>query len=84
MGARKKTTLGRTFGRVLKAARIDCGMSQEELSVAIDYSRIQIAYLETGHSTPSLEALICLEAALGLPSGELLRRTVEALPKRWR
>lgn len=84
MGPRKKTPLGRTFGRVLQAARLDRQLTQEELADHTDYSRVQIAYFETGISTPSLEALIVLEKALGLATGELLRRTVETLPKRWR
>lgn len=84
MGAREKTRLGLTFGRVLQAAREDCQFSQEELAALIDYSRVQVAYFETGISTPSLEALIVLEQALDLPTGELLRRTVDGLPKRWR
>jgi transcriptional regulator with XRE-family HTH domain len=84
MAARQKTPLGRTFGRVLKAARKDAKLTQEELAAATEYSRMQLAYCETGVSTPSLKALILLEEKLGLPSGELLRRTVEALPKRWR
>lgn len=84
MGARKKTPLGRAFGRVLQAARADARLTQEELAAAIDYSRVQVAFFETGISTPSLEALICLEKALELPAGELLRRTVASLPKRWR
>lgn len=84
MGARKKTPLGRAFGRVLKIARTESKQTQEELAAAIDYSRVQVAFFETGISTPSLEALICLEKALALPAGELLHRTVAALPKRWR
>ena len=84
MGPRKKTPLGRAFGRVLKAARTESRLTQEELAAAIDYSRVQVAFFETGISTPSLEALICLERELGLPTGELLRRTVATLPKRWR
>jgi transcriptional regulator with XRE-family HTH domain len=82
--ARKKTPLGRTFGRVLKAARENLELTQETLAAQTDYSQVQIAYLETGISTPSLQGLILLEQALGVASGELLRRTVEELPKRWR
>ena len=84
MGPRKKTPLGRTFGRVLKAARQARQLTQETLADATDYRRVQIAYFETGISTPSLEALIVLEQALGLETGELLRRTVDDLPRRWR
>ncbi len=84
MPARKKTPLGRTFGGVLKAARKERGLNQEELSSLVGYSRVQVGYVETGISTPSLELLILLEQALELPAGELMRQTVEALPKRWR
>lgn len=81
MGARKKTKLGLAFGRVLKAVRLERGLSQEELAAEIDYSRVQIAYFETGISTPSLEALILLEKALALSHGTLTLRTVETLAK---
>ncbi len=77
---RKKTALGRTFGRVLKQLRAEAQLSQEQLAALIDYSRVQIAFFETGISTPSLEALIRLEKALALPAGELLRLTTVALP----
>ena len=82
MGARKKTPLGRAFGSALKAAREKSGLSQEELAARIDYSRVQVAFFETAVSTPTLQALIRLEQALGLPPGELTRRTVEILPRR--
>jgi len=74
---RKKTQLGITFGQVLKAARAAQGLTQEELAAAIDYSRVQIAYLESGFRTPSLEALLVLEPALQLNPGELVRQTAE-------
>lgn len=84
MAARKKTPLGRTFGHVLKAARKERKLNQEELSSLVGYSRVQLGYVEVGVSTPSLELLILLDQALELPAGELMRRTVETLPKRWR
>ena len=79
---RQKTPLGRAFGRSLRSLREDAALTQEDLCAKIDYSRVQIAYWETGISTPSLEALIRLEKVFGLPAGDLVRRTVESLPRR--
>ena len=79
---RKRTPLGRAFGRVLKAIRKEHGLTQDELADRVDYSRVQIGYFETGVSTPSLEALIRLERELKLPPGDLVRRTLDALPRR--
>ena len=79
MGGRKKTKLGQAFGSVLREARKARGLTQEALAAAIDYSRVQVGYLETGLREPSLEALLRLEPALGLPYGELTRRTAKLL-----
>ncbi len=79
MAERKRTKLGEVFGRVLKEARNARGVTQEELASLIDYSRVQIGYLETGAREPSLEALLRLEPALNLEHGELTRRTAGRL-----
>ncbi len=79
MAHRQKTELGMAFGAVLAEARGQRGLTQEALAARIDYSRVQIAYLETGVREPSLEALLRLERALELPSGDLTRRTAQKL-----
>jgi transcriptional regulator with XRE-family HTH domain len=79
MAERNKTKLGEAFGKVLKEARNARHLTQEELAASIDYSRVQIGYLETGAREPSLEALLRLEPALGLGDGELTRRTADLL-----
>lgn len=81
MAARQKTRLGIAFGKVLAEERDNCGLTQEALADKIHYSRVQIGYLETGLREPSLEALIKLEAALGLAAGELTRKTTAVLKK---
>lgn len=73
MAQRKRTTLGIKFGRILKSLRESRGWTQEELAAAIDYSRVQIAYIEGGFRQPSLGAILLLEDALELPAGELVR-----------
>lgn len=81
MAARQKTRLGIAFGKVLAEERDMCGLTQEALADKIHYSRVQIGYLETGLREPSFEALIKLEAALGLAPGELTRKTTALLKK---
>lgn len=75
MGERRKTKLGTLFGQVLQEARRAKGLTQEDLAALMDYSRVQISYLETGVREPSLEALLRLEPALDMEDGELTKRT---------
>jgi transcriptional regulator with XRE-family HTH domain len=82
MAERKKTKLGLAFGEVLREARNAKKLTQEELAALIDYSRVQIGYLETGIREPSLEGILRLEPALGLEFGDLTRRTANVLRHR--
>lgn len=79
MGQRKRKALNIAFGEVLKEARADSGHSQEKLADLINYSRVAIGYLEIGVRSPSLEALLRLEKALGFSYGELVKRTAKRI-----
>jgi len=80
---RQKTLLGKKFGAILKRIRQDAGLTQEDLEELTGYSRVQIAYFETGISTPTLQSLLILEMALKLEPGHLSRLTMRKLPAGW-
>ena len=63
------------FGRLLKAHRLDAGMSQAELARASGISAGHIATIETGARghQPGRDTVINLAEALGADLGEMLR-----------
>ena len=78
--AGKRRKVGDAFGTALRAARAQRGWTQEELGAAASYSTVTVSFLENGRRQPTLSAILALEEALGLPAGELVRRTRERLP----
>ena len=80
---RQKTYLGVKFGPVLKQLREESGLTQEALEEKTGYTRVQISYLETGITTPTLRTLLIFEMAFGVAPGELSRRVMAVLPAGW-
>lgn len=74
-----KNKTGLAFGAVLRSERKKQELSQEKLAELAKYSAVFVSNMETGKYQPTLGTLLDLEAALGLPPGELVRRTQEAL-----
>lgn len=60
------------FGRALRAARIERGLSQEELAFRAGMSVPYLSNLERGRSSPSLVMMHDLALALDLHIAELL------------
>ena len=58
---------GHTFGRRLKAAREDLGLSQERLAEAIGVVRRTLAHYEAGTKSPEFSKLPAIAAATGKP-----------------
>jgi len=67
------------FGHVLKAARSDQGLSQEQLAFKSNLDRTFISMLERGLRQPSLTSILCISASLGIPADELIRKTMEIM-----
>lgn len=65
------------FGIVLRAYRLEKGLTQEELSERVDVVRSFICSLESGKKQPSFEMVLRLAHALGVRAGELVDATVE-------
>jgi len=66
--------LAKAFGDVLRKARQERGMSQENLALQSGYHRTYISLLERGLKRPSLQTIFELAWALDLSPGELLTR----------
>jgi len=58
---------GHTFGRRLKAAREELGLSQERLAEAIGVVRRTLAHYEAGTKSPEFSKLPAIAAATGKP-----------------
>ena len=62
------------IGSVLRQAREDAGLSQEELAKAAKLSRIYISYLENDKSSPTLDALFRIAAVMNLKASTIVAR----------
>ena len=67
------------FGQVLREARQENGLSQEELAADTDFDRTYPSLLERGLRTPTLTTLFEFADALDLTPATLVNRTLERL-----
>jgi transcriptional regulator with XRE-family HTH domain len=70
----------RRFGQRLREVRQARGMSRAELAERAEVSRPYLGYLERGTTTPGIDLLVRLAAALGVPPGDLLPVSPAASP----
>lgn len=70
-----------TIAKNIKARRIACGMTQEELAAKVFTTRQTISNYETGKSKPDYETIGKIAAALGI-SGEMLLYDTEDREKK--
>lgn len=75
-------TLGRSFGRVLRAQRKARGLTQEQLALAAGVQRNFVSELELGQKQPSLLTVFKLAQVLQVTPAELVRLTSETLMHR--
>jgi transcriptional regulator with XRE-family HTH domain len=64
------------FGRRVRAARDDAGLSQEELASRVGLSRGSIANIERGAQRVALHTFVEIAAALGVDSVRLIPQTL--------
>lgn len=67
----------KAFGKVLRALRIEAGLTQEELGFEANLQRNYISSLELGNKQPSLTTLYKISRALQIRAGRLLDLTDE-------
>ena len=70
------------LGEVLKAARHEAGLTQEELAARAKLSREYVSKLERGQQSPTVDTLFRLCAILGVKASVLLSRLEEQRPER--
>lgn len=63
---------GARLGRRLRALRLEAGLTQAELAKRTGIHRPNIARVEAGRHTPSLETLARLASAIGVPTTRVL------------
>lgn len=67
--------LALVFGKVLRARRMEVGLTQEQLGFEAGLERNYISMLELGQRQPTLGSLFKLAAALRVSVSELVRQT---------
>jgi len=67
------------FGRVVREARLDRRMTQEELAFSAGLNRNYVAAIEKGRRKPSLITLYSLARGLEISAAALLSRTDQFL-----
>ena len=67
-----KMTPEEALGEVIRAIRLQRGLSQEELSFACGMHRTYISLIERGINSPSLRTLIAIATALQAKPSQLL------------
>ena len=75
----RNLSLIQAFSAVLKARRLELGMTQEELAGAVDLDRPYITMLEAGRKQPTLSVLWRIAAGLQLSAGDLATLVDEQL-----
>jgi transcriptional regulator with XRE-family HTH domain len=76
--------LAEAFGAVLREARMERGLSQEDLGFESGYHRTYVSLLERGLKSPSLQTIFELARALNIQPSDLLtriERTTHCKPK---
>jgi transcriptional regulator with XRE-family HTH domain len=69
------------FGRVLREARRQKGLSQEDLAGGADFDRTYPSLLERGLRTPTLTVIFQLAEVLQISAASLITRTLEELDR---
>ena len=77
----EKHKISSEFGTILRAYRLEKGLSQEQLGEKLDIVRSYICSLESGKRQPSLAMVFRLASALGIKPGELVDAVAERLEK---
>ena len=63
----------RQVGERIRAARIDANLTQERVALAAEVDRPSVVRIEQGQQSPTLDTIIRLADAIGVPLSELVR-----------
>ena len=70
-----KGDISKSFGRVLKEARLIADLSQEQLALESDFDRTYISMLERGVKVPTLSTIVKLAKSLSVTPVQLITRS---------
>jgi transcriptional regulator with XRE-family HTH domain len=76
-----RSTVAIAFGRVLRHARKEKGLSQEELAGEAEFDRTYPSLMERGLRTPTITVIFNLSKVLGLTSATMMTRTEKELER---
>jgi transcriptional regulator with XRE-family HTH domain len=76
-----KSSLEKSFGKVIMQLRKDLGLSQEELGFRSGYHRTYISQIERGIKSPSLKTIFNLAKALDIKPSDIINRVQCASPR---
>ena len=82
--SRQHPTPEKAFAKVLRSARTERGLSQEQLGFESGYHRTYIGMLERGLMNPTLRTILSVASALETPAGELVGRVEALVGSDWR
>jgi len=68
------------FGEVVRALRLEAGVSQEDLAHRLNLERAHVGRIERGENQPTLWVILKLAEGLGVMPGVLMDRTVAQMP----
>lgn len=68
----------KAVGRRVKAARMQCGLTQDELAEKAELSTTHISCIERGVKPPKLDTFVKIANVLGVTSDVLLQDVLEA------
>ncbi|MFA5940886.1 MAG: helix-turn-helix transcriptional regulator [Sinimarinibacterium sp.] len=77
----KRNPTAIAFGTVLRAARTNAGLSQEDLGLACGIDRTYVSLLERGIRQPTLTTVFALSEHLGTTAESLVSRTRKELSR---
>ena len=67
------------FGQVVRAIRLETGVSQEDLANRSSLERAHVGRIERGENQPTLWVILKLAEGLGITPGALMDRTLEQM-----
>jgi transcriptional regulator with XRE-family HTH domain len=74
-------TFQRVLADLLRKARLEAGLSQEELAAKAAVSREYVNYLERGKCQPTVAVFIRLARAVGMSPADLIQQVEQSTDK---
>jgi len=69
----------KAFGLVLKKARLEKNVSQEQLALDCELDRTFISMLERGQRQPSLTSILAISSSLDIQAHKLIKLTTDLM-----